>query len=332
MLARLALFQAPSLPRSLLQLITTAAPYGASVAFMYYAYYHLSPWVSLALALPTAGLVVRLFIIQHDCGHGSFFRSRWANESVGSVCSLMTFTPFALWRRHHAAHHAIWNNLDKRPGGGDIYSSCMTLQEYDALSPLRQRLYRAALHPLVAQLLLPPVLFVLLYRIPLDTPKAWRKERIAVHLTNLGIGALLATLIVLLGWRSVVLVQLPVIVLASIIGVWLFSVQHRFEGSLWSHQTEWSALGASLQGSSWLRLPRVLQWFTGNIGFHHVHHLLPRVPNYRLQACHASDPAFAANVTGLSFWQALRAPSFTLFDEKRGRMVRFPRRRATSRC
>jgi omega-6 fatty acid desaturase (delta-12 desaturase) len=326
MLARLASFQTPSLRRSVMQLITTATPYTASIAFMYYAYYHVSPWLSLALALPTAGLLVRLFIIQHDCGHGSFFRSRWANESVGFVCSLMTYTPFAMWRRHHAAHHAIWNNLDKRPGGGDIYSSCMTLQEYEALSPLRQRLYRAALHPLVSQLLLPPVLFLLLYRLPLDTPKAWRKERITVYLTDLAIGTLLATLIILLGWRSVLLVQLPVIVLASIIGVWLFSVQHRFEDSQWARQPEWSSLGASLKGSSWLRLPRVLQWFTGNIGFHHVHHLLPRVPNYRLQACHASDPAFAASVTGLSFWQAVRAPGFALFDEEHGRMVRFPRR------
>jgi acyl-lipid omega-6 desaturase (Delta-12 desaturase) len=327
MLASLASFQVPSARRSVVQLITTAAPYALLVALMYYAYYHLSPWVSLALAIPTAGLVVRLFIIQHDCGHGSYFRSRWANESLGSLCSLLTFTPFALWRRHHALHHAVWNNLDKRPGGGDIYSSCMTLQEYEALSPLRQRLYRAALHPLVSQLLLPPVVFVLLYRIPFDTPKAWRKERINLYLTNLAIGGVFLLLILLLGWQSVVLVQLPVIVLASIIGVWLFSVQHRFEGSLWARQKDWTPMGASLQGSSWLRLPRVLQWFTGNIGFHHVHHLLPRVPNYRLQACHASDPTFAATATGMTFWQALRAPSFTLFDEAGGRMIRFPRRR-----
>jgi omega-6 fatty acid desaturase (delta-12 desaturase) len=294
---------------------------------MYYAYYHLSPWLSLALAIPAAGFVVRLFIIQHDCGHGSYFRSRWANASVGTLCSLTTYTPFALWRRHHAAHHAVWNNLDKRPGGGDIYSSCMTLQEYEALSPLRQRFYRAALHPLVANVLLPPVVFVLLYRVPFDTPRAWRKERFNVYLTNAAIGAMFLTLILLLGWQSVLLVQLPVIVLASIMGFWLFSVQHRFETSLWARQPDWSPMAASLHGSSWLRLPRVLQWFTGNIGFHHVHHLLPRVPNYRLQACHASDPTFAATATGLNLWQALRAPSFTLFDEVRGRMVRFPRRR-----
>ena len=131
----------------------------------------------------------------------------------------------------------------------------------------------------------------------------------------------------LMGWQPVLLVQLPVIAMASIIGVWLFSVQHRFEHSLWARQTDWTAAGAALHGSSWLRLPKVLQWFTGNIGFHHVHHLVPRVPNYRLQAAHRAEPAFAANVTGLTLWQALRAPSFTLWDEARGAMVRFPRRR-----
>lgn len=325
MLAGLASFQIPSTRRSIIQLVTTAAPYIAVLALMYYAYYHLSPWVSLALAVPAAGLVVRLFIIQHDCGHGSYFRSRLANEIVGWLCSLLTFTPFTFWRRHHAAHHAVWNNLDKRPGGGDIYSGCMTLQEYEALSPIKQRLYRAALHPLVSHFVLPPVMFLLMYRIPFDTPKSWRKERINVHLTNLGIGAVLLTLMLLLGWQPVLLVQLSVIVLASIIGVWLFAVQHRFEDSLWARQGDWTPGGAALQGSSWLQLPKVLQWFTGNIGFHHVHHLLPRVPNYRLQAAHAAEPAFAASATSLTLWQALRAPAFTLFDEARGKMVRFPR-------
>jgi omega-6 fatty acid desaturase (delta-12 desaturase) len=327
LLAGLAPFQAPSVRRSVLQLVVTAAPYAALVGFMYYAYYHISPWLSLALAIPAAGFVVRLFIIQHDCGHGAYFKANWANELVGWLCSLTTYTPYALWRRHHSLHHAVWNNLDKRPSGGDIYSGCLTLAEYEALSPLRQRLYRAALHPLVSQLLLPPVVFILLYRVPFDTPKGWRKERFSVYLTNLVIGGFLLTMTLLLGWEPVLLVQLPVIVMASIIGVWLFSVQHRFEHSLWARQADWTAAGAALHGSSWLRLPWVLQWFTGNIGFHHVHHLMPRVPNYRLQAAHRAEPTLAANVTGLTLWQALRAPSFTLWDEARGAMVRFPRGR-----
>jgi acyl-lipid omega-6 desaturase (Delta-12 desaturase) len=326
MLASLASFQAPSARRSMTQLAVTAAPYVLLLAFMYYAYYHISPWLSLALALPAAGLVVRLFIIQHDCGHGAYFRSRWANEVVGLFCSLTTYTPYAMWRRNHAAHHAVWNNLDRRPSSGDIYSGCLTLKEYEALSPIRRRLYRLALHPLVSQLLLPPVVFILLHRIPFAAPRGWRKERASVYLTNLGIGAFLLTLTLLMGWQPVLLVQLPVIAMASIIGVWLFAVQHRFEHSLWLRQTDWTAAGAAMHGSSWLRLPKVLQWFTGNIGFHHVHHLMPRVPNYRLQAAHRAGPAFAT-VTGLTLWQALRAPRFTLWDEARGVMIRFPGRR-----
>src|ERR1700744_3215590 len=205
MLAGLAAFQVPSIKRSVTQLAVTAAPYAALVSFMYYAYYHVSPWLSLALALPAAGLVVRLFIIQHDCGHGAYFKSKWANELVGWLCSLTTYTPFALWRRHHSLHHAVWNNLDKRPTGGDIYSGCLTMAEYEALTPLRRRLYRAALHPLVSQLLLPPVVFILVYRIPFGTPRGWRKERISVYLTNAAIGAFLLSMTLLLGWQPVLL-------------------------------------------------------------------------------------------------------------------------------
>lgn len=326
LLARLAPFQAPSLRRSLGQLATTAGAYVGLVALMYYACLHHLAWLALLLAVPAAGLVVRLFIIQHDCGHASFFRSRRANDLVGWLCSVATFTPYASWRHQHAGHHAVWNNLDQRHAGADIYSTCLTVREYQALPPWRQGLYRAARHPLVAQLLLPPLVFLVLYRVPFDTPRAWRRERRSVHLTNLLVGCGLAGLVLLLGWQPVLLVQLPIMVVASIVGVWLFSVQHRFEDSLWARQAEWTPLDASLHGSSWLRLPRVLQWFTGNIGFHHVHHLLPRVPNYRLQACHEAVPSFAGSVTSLTLWQALKAPSYALWDETRGRMVRFPDR------
>jgi omega-6 fatty acid desaturase (delta-12 desaturase) len=325
LLAALDPFQVPSTARSVLQLSTTLVLYAALIWFMYYATAHISVWLALALTVPAAGFTVRLFIIQHDCGHGSYFRARWANEAVGWLCSLTTFTPFAFWRRHHANHHAVWNNLDKRPTGGDIYSGCLTLQEYEALSPLKQRMYRAFLHPLVAHLLIPPFMFLVLYRVPFDTPSVWRKERRSVWLTNLGIGGVLAVAALLVGWQPVLLVNLPVVALASIIGVWLFAVQHRFEESLWARQADWTAAGAALHGSSWLRLPAVLQWFTGNIGFHHVHHLMPRVPNYRLAAAHRAEPAFAEQSTSLTLWQALKAPAFTLWDEAAGRMVRFPR-------
>lgn len=324
LLASLAPFQAPSLRRSLGQFAVTAGGYAALVALMYYTSLHGLPWLALVLAVPTAGFVVRLFIIQHDCGHASYFRSRRMNDAVGWLCSVATFTPYANWRRQHAGHHAVWNNLDQRHAGADIYSTCLTVREYAALSPWRQRLYRMARHPLVAQLLLPPLVFLVLYRVPFDTPKSWRRERRSVHLTNLAIGSMLATLVLLLGTGPVLLVQVPIMVVASIVGVWLFSVQHRFEDSQWAHHAQWTPLGASLHGSSWLRLPRLLQWFTGNIGFHHVHHLLPRVPNYRLQACHEAAPAFASHVTSLTFREAFKAPSYALWDEDLGRMVRFP--------
>jgi omega-6 fatty acid desaturase (delta-12 desaturase) len=324
LLASLARFQTPSVRHSAGQLAVTAGAYVGLTVLMYYASLHGAAWLALLLTAPAAGFVVRLFIIQHDCGHSAFFRSQRVNDVVGSLCSLATFTPYANWRRQHAGHHAVWNNLDQRHAGADIYSACLTVREYQALSPGRRRLYRAARHPIVAQLLLPPLVFLVLYRVPFDTPRAWRRERRSVHLTNLLIGSLLAGLMLLFGAGPVLLVQGPTMVMASIVGVWLFSVQHRFEDSLWARQAQWSPLGASLHGSSWLRLPHVLQWFTGNIGLHHVHHLLPRVPNYRLQACHEAAPVLAASVTSLTLRQALTAPSFALWDESLGRMVRFP--------
>lgn len=324
LLGDLARFQGSSPWRSAMQLGSTGLAYLATVAAMYAAF-QFSGWLVLMLTPLAAGLMVRLFIIQHDCGHGSYFRSRGANEIVGWLCSIATFTPFANWRRQHANHHGVWNNLDQRNNGADIYSTCFTLEEYQALSARRKWLYRAARHPLIAQLLLPPLVFLLLYRTPFDTPRGWHKERRGVHLTNLALATMIGGLVVLFGWRAVLLVQLPIIAIASIVGVWLFSVQHRFETAEWVRQAEWTPVRASLNGSSHLKLPHILQWFTGNIGFHHIHHLLPRVPNYRLEACHRALVARGNVVQTLSLSAALRAPSYALWDEARGRMTRFPR-------
>ena len=324
LLAGLAAFQTPSLRQSAGQLVLTAGAYVGLTALMYAAILHHATWLAWLLTIPAAGFVVRLFIIQHDCGHSAYFRSQRMNDAVGVLCSLATFTPYANWRRQHAGHHAVWNNLDQRHAGADIYSACLTTREYQALSASGKFRYRAARHPLVAQLLLPPLVFLVLYRVPFDTPREWRRERRSVHVTNLLLAALLTGLALWLGIAAVLSVQLPVMVIASIVGVWLFSVQHRFEDSLWLRQPQWTPLGASLHGSSWLRLPGLLQWFTGNIGFHHVHHLLPRVPNYRLQACHEASPTLAETVTSLTLREALAAPSFALWDETLERMVRFP--------
>lgn len=316
-----AAFARPSLRRSCLQLLTSVGPFLAGCAAMYLVY-PVSPWLTLALSVPTGLFLVRVFIVQHDCGHGAFFRAPGANRQVGRLCSLITLTPYTNWASQHGAHHANWNNLDRRTAGADIYSACLTVREYQALSRGRRLLYRLPRHPLIAHVLLPPLIFLLLYRLPFDTPRAWVRERLSVHLTNAALVAMFGLLVVLLGWREVVLVHVPIIAVGSIVGVWLFSLQHRFETARWSADREWNFVAASLDGSSWLRLPRILHWFTGNIGFHHVHHLSPRVPNYRLRACHDAVNALHP-AQGLSLLGGLQAPRLTLWDEARGRLVRF---------
>ena len=287
-----------------------------------YALWDVSYWISLALAPLAVGFLVRIFIIQHDCGHRAFFRTQLANNILGFACSILTLTPFTAWRRQHAAHHGIWNDLDRRQSGADIYSSCLTVAEYQALNPRQRFWYRVTRHPLVANILLPPLVFLVLYRFPFDMPKSWRPERRVVHLTTLTVLAGLAALGLLLGYAHVAAVQLSVMALAAILGVWLFSVQHRGANTLWAHHDRWDATTAALQSSNFLRLPRILQWFTGNIGFHHVHHLNARIPNYRLQECHEAIPALQS-VPPMSLRDGLTALRMALWDENRRRMVTF---------
>jgi omega-6 fatty acid desaturase (delta-12 desaturase) len=309
-----------------LELAVSIGLFLAGCAAMYLAY-PVSYLLTLALAIPTGAMLVRVFIIQHDCGHGAFFASRSLNNAVGRLCGVLTFTPYANWRRHHAQHHGNWNNLDRRDAGADIYSSCLTVKEYRALSRWQRLGHRLARHPFVANVLLPPAVFVLLYRVPFDTPRTWWRERRSVYGTNLAIAALIATLGLLIGFEQVLLVQLPIIVVASIIGVWLFASQHRFEGTLWMRQPDWTFADAALLGSSYLRLPRWLQWLTGNIGFHHVHHLSPRVPNYRLQGCHEAVPQLR-EVPARSMGSSLRGMRLALWDEDHQRLVSFADARA----
>ena len=301
------------------QVATTLLPLLALLALLHGALV-LRWWPALLLGLPAAGLVVRVFALQHDCGHGSLFRSRRANDAVGRLCSLFTFTPYGLWRRQHAGHHAVWNDLDQRDRGADLYSTCATVAEYRAMGRRRRFGYRAVRHPLVALVLLPPLVFLLLYRIPFDTPAAWRAERRGVHWTNAALLLGYGGLGLLLGGLPVALGLLAVMVPASIAGVWLFSVQHRFEGVRWSRHAAWDATTASLEGSSFLRLPAPLRWLTARLGFHHIHHLAPRIPNYRLEDCHNAHPGFAA-ARVLTLREALAAPRHMLWDEAAGRMA-----------
>ncbi|MBK1656900.1 fatty acid desaturase [Paracraurococcus ruber] len=301
------------------QLATTFLPLLAVLAAMQ-AGLALGWWWALALALPAAALTVRVFALQHDAGHGSLFATPRANDLVGRLCSLFTFTPYGHWRRQHAGHHAVWNDLDRRDRGTDIYSTCETVAEYRAMGPGRRRLYRILRHPLLMLLVFPPLVFLLLYRLPYDAPLGWGREHRSVHLTNLSLVILYGGLATVLGVGPVVAGVVAVMVPASITGVWLFSVQHRFEGVHWARHAAWDRVAASLAGSSYLQLPAVLRWVTASLGFHHVHHLAPRIPNYLLEACHEAHPAFAT-VRVVTLREAFSAPDHLLWDEEAGRMV-----------
>ncbi len=316
-------FQRATSRVALVQIGTTILPLVLAIAAMHAGLAMGWWWLVPLLALPAAGLTVRTFIIQHDCGHGSFLPGRRANDVLGRLCAVLTLTPYAHWRRQHAQHHGTWNDLDRREGrGSDIYSTCLTVEEYRALGTWARRRHRVARHPAVALILLPPLIFLFVHRVPFDTPAAWRGERRSVQLNNLALLALHGGLGFALGFGPTLLVLLAVMVPASIAGVWLFSLQHHFEGTHWARHESWDPVTAAMGGSSFLRLPRVLQWLTGNIGFHHVHHLAPRIPNYRLEACHNAHPAFGA-VPVLGIQEGLRASRYALWDEAEDRMVTF---------
>jgi omega-6 fatty acid desaturase (delta-12 desaturase) len=321
MRAAVAPFETSSLTLSVYQIATSLGLYLAAPGLMYWSF-AVSPWLTVALALPAAALLVRVFIVQHDCGHSSFLSSKRGNDILGSVCGVLTLAPYALWRRHHSAHHANWNNLDRRESGTDIYTVCLTVAEYRARTPWRRFLYRIPRHPLIAYFILPPLVFLLLYRLPFDSPKGWSREKRAVWATDLAILACWGALVWAFGIAAVLTVQLSVMLFSSIVGFWLFSIQHRFENTRWMRRGEWTFIDAALSGSSYLVLPRLLHWFTGNIGFHHIHHLSPHIPNYRLAACHRSNPLLQPGAP-LSLGRALGAGNLVLWDEAERKLVRF---------
>ncbi|MGI4745022.1 MAG: fatty acid desaturase family protein [Janthinobacterium lividum] len=322
-LAGLKAYQDPAVGKAAWQTLTTFGLYVALLAVMY-AVQRVSVLLTLLLAIPTSGLIVRIFMFQHDCGHNSMFRSRRLNAVVGSACSLVTLTPFAYWRRLHARHHGSWNNLDGRGIPADFFSDCLTVTEYEALSRVQKRIYRFTHHPALVHLILPPVIFIVLYRLPFDTPASCRRERISVLMLNLSLVAVFAGLSFVFGFKTVMLVHVPALALAAIIGIWLFSVQHRFEESQWSDTAGWNYNQAALHGASHLKLPRVLQWFSANIGLHHIHHLRPGIPNYHLQDCHDNCSPVTDIATVLTLRDAFRAPSYALWDADLHRMVPFP--------
>jgi omega-6 fatty acid desaturase (delta-12 desaturase) len=277
----------------------------------------ISYWLTLALALPAAGFLVRTYIVFHDCTHGSYLPSRVANRWLGTTLGLLVFADFRSWQHNHAMHHASAGDLDRR-GAGDVPT--LTVAEYNE-RPWRGRLaYRLFRNPLVMFGLGPIFGMVIAPRI---VPSAARPRiRHSVVATNVALALLVGVLCWALGWRSYLLIELPTILLAGAAGIWLFYVQHQFEDAYWENNENWSYADAALRGSSYLKLPKVLQFFSGNIGLHHVHHLSARIPNYNLQRAHDENPIFH-EVPVISLGEGLRAVKLKLYDERKGRMVTF---------
>jgi omega-6 fatty acid desaturase (delta-12 desaturase) len=309
-------YQTPGVKPAVWQLVSTLVPLIASFVLMYWSL-SVSYWLTLLLAVPAAGLTIRTFIIMHDCGHGSFLPSKTWNNIIGWVTGILTTTPYAHWRREHAIHHATSGHLEQR-GTGDI--STMTVKEYLNASPLRKFWYRIYRNPVILLGFGPAFLFIK-HRWP-TRRIAGRKEVWNVHLTNLALAALITTLSLLIGFREFMLIWLPIFLLSGSAGVWLFYVQHQFEDAYWRGGEDWDYATAAVAGSSYFRLPKVLQWFTGNIGFHHVHHLSPKIPNYRLERCHRENPTFQKVVT-LTLRESIHTLGLRLWDEESGRMVGF---------
>ena len=319
--AAVAPYIGPRISASLFQLTTTSSLFVIALVLMYQSVMLDSAWAPLLAAmvgLPAAGLLVRLFIIMHDCAHGSFFPSRRAMDALGYFLGVLTFTPYGQWRRDHALHHASSGDLDER-GHGDVPT--LTVREYLSRSPRQRLAYRLVRHPLTL-LLVGPLHLLLGQRWRSRSKATGGKQLSSVHWTNAGIIALGAAAWWLWGWQALFLVYLPVYYVAAMTGVWLFYVQHQFEDAYWESHDQWDYATAAVHGSSHLRLHPVLQWFTGNIGLHHVHHLAPRIPNYQLQRCHDETPLLhvAPVVTLKSGVSALR---LALWDEDRRRLVPF---------
>jgi len=322
----LADYRQPNCARSVLEIVITALPF-AFLWLLMWAALDIGYWLCLLLSVPTAGFLVRLFMIQHDCGHGAFFRQRVVNDWVGRAISVLTLTPYDFWRQTHAVHHANSGNLDRR-GIGDI--DLLTVREYLALSNLHQRLYRLYRHPLVMFGIGPVYQFILRHRLPFGSMRSGWQPWLSTMATNGAIAILFALMIRLIGIVPFLLVQLPITFLGASIGVWLFYVQHQFEDTFWMHSEGWNFHEAALRGSSHYDLPLVLRWFTANIGVHHIHHLCSRIPYYRLR-CVLRDYPQLASVGRLTLWESLRCARIVLWDEVRGRGVSFFEIRAIAR-
>jgi omega-6 fatty acid desaturase (delta-12 desaturase) len=316
-------YACPSLRRGVVGVLTSVVPYLALSVLMY-ALLSVSWVLTVALAVPAAGFLIRTYIIFHDCTHGSFLPSRQANRWLGTVLGLLVFADFQSWKHNHAMHHASAGDLDRR-GTGDVLT--LTVAEYQA-RPWRGRLgYRLFRNPLVMLGLGPMVAMVVSPRIIPRTARPRIKH--SKMATNVALAVIVGVMCWAIGWRAYLLIELPTIMLAGAGGVWLFYVQHQFEDVYWENSQSWSYADAALRGSSYLKLPKILQFFSGNIGLHHVHHLSASIPNYNLQRAHDDNPIFH-EVPVISLGDGLRALKLKLYDERQGRLVTFAQARGTS--
>jgi acyl-lipid omega-6 desaturase (Delta-12 desaturase) len=305
-------YSQPDLPRSIWQVVNTLIPFFA-LFYLSMRSVDVSLWLTLPLAILTAGFVVRAFIIFHDCGHGSFFKSQRANELLGIVTGILVFTPYQRWRHAHAIHHATSGDLDRR-GTGDVYT--MTVQEYLEAPWWKKFGYRVMRNPLALLLIGPILIFVIVQRIP---PAKGKREIASVWWTNLALAVIVTVMGLTFGWKNYLITQSLVIFFGTGVGVWMFYVQHNYEGVYWERHGDWNYFRASMQGSSFYKLPAVLQWFSGNIGFHHIHHLGSKIPNYNLPRAYKENPIF--HVKPLTLLSSMKCLKWRVYDEANRRLA-----------
>lgn len=322
--AIVASFEKPHSGRAAWQLINSVGGYALAWGLIHWSL-SVSWWLAVPLVILAGGFMVRIFIIFHDCGHLSFFKSSLANRVCGFFTGVLTFSPYLLWKQEHDTHHATAGNLDRR-GTGDIWT--MTVNEFLSSTPRERLFYRLTRHPVVLFFLAPLYVFLLRHRFA--APGSKLKVHLSVWATNLGIALMAWGLASLLGWLPWLVIQLSIVAVGGGAGFWLFYVQHQFEDVYWAHTGNWDYTDAALKGSSYYRLPKVLQWFTGNIGFHHIHHLSHRVPNYHLERCHRSHPGYFSQVATLSLRESFKSLRYRLWDEDSKTLIGFsqlPKRR-----
>jgi len=303
----------PDTWRSVWQIANSLVPFFVGWYLMYRSL-EVGYWLTLILAVPTAGFMVRMFIVFHDCCHGSFFKTIKANDRLGLVLGVLVLTPFYQWKHSHAIHHATAGDLDRR-GTGDVYT--MTVEEYLASPWYKKVGYRIMRSPMILFTIGAMIVFILTHRF--WEKNAGKRERSSVIWTNIAIAAVVGWLVIEIGWTAFLMVELPILLFACGAGVWLFYVQHNFEPSYWERHANWDFFNAGMDGSSFYKLPKLLQWFTGNIGFHHIHHLSPKIPNYKLEQCHNENPQL--QIEPLTIRSSLKSLYFRLWDEKERMLV-----------